>query len=114
MQRKKLILNNTKGIKTKELLKKAGCNLLYLPPYSPDFNPIENQWATPHSTLKSRYKTFKQRGYEHGNAIDVKHLEKFTFYTDNWDVFAQILPKNCYVISKAHINKNSEYHNQRW
>ena len=55
-----------KGARTKELIEKAGCNLLYLPPYSPDFNPIENQWAT----LKSHYKTFKQRGYEHDYAID--------------------------------------------
>jgi len=23
----------------------AGCRLAYLPPYSPDFNPIENMWS---------------------------------------------------------------------
>jgi transposase len=23
----------------------AGCTLVYLPPYSPDFNPIENMWS---------------------------------------------------------------------
>ena len=34
-----------KGARTKELIEKTGCVLLYLPPYSPDFNPIENQWA---------------------------------------------------------------------
>jgi transposase len=55
-----------KGSKTKELIEKAGCKLLYLPPYSPDYNPIENQWAV----LKAHYKTFKSRGYEHNNAID--------------------------------------------
>jgi len=68
-----IILDNAsfhKGARTKELVEKAGCHLLYLPPYSPDFNPIENQWAT----LKSHYKTFKQRGYEHDNAIDASFL----------------------------------------
>lgn len=64
-----VILDNAsfhKGAKTKELVAKAGCILLYLPPYSPDFNPIEHQWAS----LKTRYRTFKQRGYEHDTAID--------------------------------------------
>jgi transposase len=59
-----------KGAKTKELIEKAGCILLYLPPYSPDFNPIENQWAV----LKNHYKTFKQRGNEHENAIDASFM----------------------------------------
>jgi len=27
------------------LAAKAGVNLLFLPPYSPDFNPIEHSWA---------------------------------------------------------------------
>ncbi len=29
----------------KKMIEKAGCTLMYLPPYSPDFNPIENYWA---------------------------------------------------------------------
>jgi len=29
----------------KELIEKAGCKLIYLPPYSPDLNPIEKFWA---------------------------------------------------------------------
>jgi transposase len=28
-----------------ELIEKAGHQLLYLPPYSPDLNPIERKWA---------------------------------------------------------------------
>jgi transposase len=28
-----------------ELIEKAGHQLLYLPPYSPDLNPIEKKWA---------------------------------------------------------------------
>lgn len=30
---------------TQILIKQAGHTLLYLPPYSPDFNPIEKKWA---------------------------------------------------------------------
>lgn len=33
------------GIEMKESLEKAGHDLLYLPPYSPDLNPIEHKWA---------------------------------------------------------------------
>ena len=28
-----------------DLAKEYGCEVLFLPPYSPDFNPIENKWA---------------------------------------------------------------------
>lgn len=35
---------------TKELIEKSGFRLLFLPPYSPDLNPIEHCWHT----LKSR------------------------------------------------------------
>ena len=34
-----------KSKKTRELIESVGCHLLYLPPYSPDFNPIEKFWA---------------------------------------------------------------------
>ncbi|MBA3752319.1 transposase [Candidatus Dependentiae bacterium] len=34
-----------KNGKIKALIESAGCDLLYLPAYSPDFNPIEHQWA---------------------------------------------------------------------
>jgi putative transposase len=30
---------------THELIKEAGCEILFLPPYSPDLNPIETFWA---------------------------------------------------------------------
>ncbi|MCA1738266.1 MAG: transposase, partial [Actinobacteria bacterium] len=29
----------------RELIKSAGCELLYLPPYSPDLNPIEEAFS---------------------------------------------------------------------
>jgi transposase len=34
-----------KSSEMKEILHKAGHILLYLPPYSPDLNPIEHKWA---------------------------------------------------------------------
>ena len=42
-----LILDNAsfhKGGNIENLVKSAGCEILYLPPYSPDLNPIENKW----------------------------------------------------------------------
>jgi transposase len=34
-----------KGDRVKELIEERGCELIYLPPYSPDFNPIEEAFA---------------------------------------------------------------------
>ncbi len=33
-----------KSIKAKKLIENAGCFLKFLPPYSPDLNPIEHYW----------------------------------------------------------------------
>ena len=34
-----------KGSRVRELIESRGCELIYLPPYSPDFNPIEEAFA---------------------------------------------------------------------
>ena len=34
-----------KAARVRELIERAGCRLLFLPPYSPDLNPIEPAWA---------------------------------------------------------------------
>jgi transposase len=50
-----LIMDNAafhKSEYTKKLIDNADCRLLFLPPYSPDFNPIEKFWAN----LKARIK----------------------------------------------------------
>jgi transposase len=44
---------------TKELIENAGYYLLYLPPYSPDFNPIENYWAITKNTVRSKQCKYK-------------------------------------------------------
>jgi transposase len=36
-----------------ELITKAGARLIYLPPYSPDFSPIENCWSKIKNVLRS-------------------------------------------------------------
>jgi transposase len=38
-------LSSHKGPRVRALIEAAGASLLYLPPYSPDFNPIENAFA---------------------------------------------------------------------
>lgn len=44
---KTIILDNAsyhKGGRIQEIVSAAGCDLLYLAPYSPDLNPIEHHW----------------------------------------------------------------------
>jgi transposase len=38
-------LSAHKGSRVRELIESRGCKLIYLPPYSPDFNPIEEAFA---------------------------------------------------------------------
>jgi transposase len=38
-------LSPHKAARVRELIEAAGCRLLLLPPYSPDFNPIEQAWS---------------------------------------------------------------------
>ncbi len=38
-------LSAHKGGRVKEIVEGAGCELLYLPPYSPDLNPIERAFS---------------------------------------------------------------------
>jgi transposase len=57
-----VILDNAtfhKASKTKELLEKSGCTLLFLPPYSPDLNPIEIFWANFKRKVRDTIRNFK-------------------------------------------------------
>ena len=47
-----LATHKTKGVR--EAIEKAGAKLLYLPPYSPDFNPIETMWSKVKSFIRSK------------------------------------------------------------
>lgn len=50
-----LVMDNAafhKSPKTKDLIEKFGCQLLFLPTYSPDLNPIERWWHKIKSILR--------------------------------------------------------------
>ena len=53
-------LSSHKGPRVRELIEAAGAGLHYLPPYSPDFNPIENAFAK----LKALLRKAAQRTVE--------------------------------------------------
>ena len=46
-----LATHKVQGVR--EAIEAAGARLLYLPPYSPDFNPIENLWSKIKQILRS-------------------------------------------------------------
>ena len=43
-----------KSQRTKELIKSVGCRIIFLPPYSPDLNPIEKFWANMKRWIKQQ------------------------------------------------------------
>jgi transposase len=45
-------LSSHKGSRVRELVEGMGCELLYLPPYSPDLNPIEEAFAKTKALLR--------------------------------------------------------------
>jgi transposase len=47
-----------KSQKTKELIQSVGCRLLFLPPYSPDLNPIEKFWANMKRWIRKKIEAF--------------------------------------------------------
>lgn len=47
-----------KSSKIKALIESIGCKLIFLPPYSPDLNPIEQYW----SALKARIRRLRKQG----------------------------------------------------
>jgi transposase len=46
-------LSAHKSPKVREAIESTGARLEYLPPYSPDFNPIENMWSKVKEALRS-------------------------------------------------------------
>lgn len=44
--------------RTKKLIESVGCKVIFLPPYSPDLNPIEKFWANMKRWIKSNISLF--------------------------------------------------------
>ena len=63
-----------KSEKTKILIEKARCNLLFLPPYSPDLNPIEKFWANLKAKIRKCIRRFSSLADAIDNAFCVDHL----------------------------------------
>ena len=50
-----VIIDNASFHKSKkiiELIESVGCKVIFLPPYSPDFNPIEHLWAAVKNAIR--------------------------------------------------------------
>jgi transposase len=57
-----IIIDNSrfhKGEYIREIIESAGCEIWYLPPYSPDLNKIENWWAFLKTSMRQRLKEFE-------------------------------------------------------
>lgn len=66
---KTVVMDNApihKANRTKELIESAGCTLKFQPEYSPDLNPIEQQWAV----IKRKYRKNKHNGMNHHDAVN--------------------------------------------
>ena len=64
-----LILDNAsfhKSGESQKLVKNAGCKILFLPPYSPDLNPIEKYWAN----MKAKVRELLPRVRNFADALD--------------------------------------------
>ncbi len=67
-----LILDNAsfhKSAESQKLIEAAGCEILFLPPYSPDLNPIEKYWANMKSKVRELLPKFKTFSDAMDNAI---------------------------------------------
>ena len=58
-----------KSPRTRELIEAAGCFLIFLPPYSPDLNPIETFWANLKARIKSTISNFNNLSSAIDNAF---------------------------------------------
>jgi transposase len=67
-------LSSHKGPRIRQMIEAAGASLLYLPPYSPDFNPIENAFAK----LKALLRKAAERSIEGLWTVIGQLLDAFT------------------------------------
>ena len=79
-----------KGSTIKTLIENAGAILLYLPTYSPEFNPIENCW----SKIKSILRQISARNYP-----DLVKALDFAFAQVSFDEIRNWFTHCCYCTS---------------
>ena len=70
-----------KGKEIEALIEAAGAKLIYLPPYSPDFSPIENCWSKIKSILRSigarNYPDLAKAVEEAFNRVSLKDIQSW-------------------------------------
>ena len=69
-----LVIDNSsfhKSKKVTDLVEQAGCRVIFLPPYSPDLNPIEHHWAAIKSKIRKAAEEVKCDFYN--AAVEVLH-----------------------------------------
>jgi transposase len=57
-----LIIDNASFHKSKKIvaiIEAVGCRIIFLPPYSPDFNPIEHHWAAVKHAIRKAAESVK-------------------------------------------------------
>ena len=68
-----------KGKEIEAMIQAAGANLIYLPPYSPDFSPIENCWSKIKNILSSigarNYPSLAKAIEEAFNKVSLKDIQ---------------------------------------
>lgn len=85
--------------KLDELLEAHGHNVLRLPPYHPELNPIEKIWAMMKNWVAARNVTFKLKD------VEVLAREKFAAITiDEWQaICAHVQKTETAFIEKEHL-----------
>jgi transposase len=74
-------LSSHKRTRVREAIEAAGCSLLYLPPYSPDLNPIEQAFAKLKALLrKAQERTVEGLWSFLGRALDLFEAEECRNY----------------------------------
>jgi len=77
-----VIMDNASFHKSQDsqrLIEQAGCKVLFLPPYSPDLNPIEVFWANLKKVIQNNLEKLKTLA----EAVDLSFLTTEDWYMQN-------------------------------
>lgn len=64
-----------KSPQTRKLIEQAGYHLLFLPPYSPDLNPLETFWANLKNKINEIIPTVTKLSQAIDKAFNVFHIQ---------------------------------------